>query len=646
MDDMTNARRSGRAWATGGAVALTFMALGCKAAGVEHGATQVDVGPGPAASAPAAPASPSGGAGPAAGSAGGAGGSAAPAPLAAPTSAPAAGGTPPGAAGGGAGATAGGSASGGTTGGGAASGVASGGGGGSGGGGSSGSGSSGSGGGGGASGDAGGGADGGDGLAPLATVPVPQPVGGDLVDQVAAVRLGKALFWDMQAGSDGQQACATCHFHAGADSRRVDILHPGPNGAFETGGVTSAGQVLPSVDISSDDRAGSSGVLAGTFRGLAADPTVAADVCDTNLDRVFGGNRQVTGRNAPSVVGAVFNRDNFWDGRGNHLFNGRDPFGAATGAGPYVQNASLASQTVGPALSAVEMSCAGRAFDGQGGLGAKLMARPPLQLQRVSPSDSVLGAISAWPAPGLTVSYADLVAAAFGPAAAAGAMDRFGSLWGQAIQAYESTLVPDRTPLDRFLAGDGAALTASQQRGLDVFRGKGGCTKCHAGPELTDASVAFAAAHGLVNEDGGDQGFHNLGVRPTAEDPGRAGKAPTGASLSVSGAAADRGAFKTPGLRNVGLTAPYFHNGGKATLASVVDFYDRGGDFANPEKAHRLQPLGLGASDETALVDFLQDGLTDCRTAAEAAPFDHPSIDLPNGPSLQETGATGTMPCP
>src|SRR5207245_2771343 len=100
---------------------------------------------------------------------------------------------------------------------------------------------------------------------------------------------------------------------------------------------------------------------------------------------------------------------------------------------------------------------------------------------------------------------------------------QFSRAFGQAVQAYESTLIPDQTPLDRLLAGNSKAMTDSQKKGLSVFRGKGGCTKCHAGPELTDASVTFANIFGLINEDGGDQGFHNLGVRPTIEDLGRAG---------------------------------------------------------------------------------------------------------------------------
>jgi cytochrome c peroxidase len=294
------------------------------------------------------------------------------------------------------------------------------------------------------------------------------------------------------------------------------------------------------------------------------------------------------------------------------------------------------------------MACAGRPLNGPNSLGAKLLARPALQFQVVAPTDSLLGSLSAYPAPGLICgdhmcSYQELVQRAFGSGDALG---QFSAYWGQAIQAYESLLVPDQTPLDRFLLGDRAQLTQSEQRGLSVFQGKGECSKCHSGPELTDASVSFFLANGAINEDLGDQGFHNNGVRPTSDNLGRASNGPGGVSLSVSGAAADRGAFKTPGLRNVALTAPYFHNGGKSTLAAVVDFYDRGGDFANAEKARRVRRLGLSDSEKAALVDFLQNGLTDCRVAKQRAPFDHPAIDLPNGASMGAVGAEGMGLCP
>jgi cytochrome c peroxidase len=485
-------------------------------------------------------------------------------------------------------------------------------------------------------------------LAPLTASPVPRTANSEIVDHGAAVMLGKALFWDMQAGGDGQIACATCHSHAGADNRTMNTINPGPDGVFRV--VSGPGQVFLGGSVSVDDIVGSQGIVGSVFQGISDDPTQPADDCSANPIAPYFGDRRVTGRNAPTVIGAIYNRNNFWDGRANHRFNGQDPFGATGNAGGNIgtlmENASLASQAVGPPNNPTEMSCQGRTFNGVQSLGAKLLARPPLQFQWVSPTDSVLGSLSAFPDPGLTVSYQQLIEAAFGPALAAVAQDQFSRIWGEAIRAYEETLVPDQTPLDRFLAGDRTALTASQQRGLNIFTGKGACTKCHAGPMMTDATVAFAASKGVVNEDGGDQGFHNTGVRPTSEDLGRAGLGPNGVSFGESGSVFNRGAFKTPTLRNVKLTAPYFHDGSKATLAEVVDFYDHGGDFRNPELAKRMKPLHLGASDKIALVDFLTNATTDCRVEKERAPFDHPSLSLPNGPDLWEVGAEGTGTCP
>jgi cytochrome c peroxidase len=269
----------------------------------------------------------------------------------------------------------------------------------------------------------------------------------------------------------------------------------------------------------------------------------------------------------------------------------------------------------------------------------------------VDPTDSVLGSLSNSPGNGLKCgaapcTYAQLINSAYGVNLGAQAQAQFSRFWGQAVQAYEATLIPDQTPFDRFVAGTSSALTAQQQSGLNVFQGKGNCTKCHTGSELSDATVSFVASKGLINEDGGDQGFHNIGVRPTAEDLGRAGAGPLGKSWSISGAKSDRGAFKTPALRNVKLTAPYFHNGGKATLADVVDFYSRGGDFANPELAKRMKVKAFDAKDQTALVDFLTNGLTDCRVEKERAPFDHPALVILNGASLPAVGSAGTGTCP
>jgi hypothetical protein len=95
--------------------------------------------------------------------------------------------------------------------------------------------------------------------------------------------------------------------------------------------------------------------------------------------------------------------------------------------------------------------------------------------------------------------------------------------------------------------------------------------------------------------------------------------------------------FKTPQLRNVALTAPYFHNGGQLTLEQVVEFYNRGADFNLVSELSLMdpdiEPLGLGLTlqEKQDLVDFLRNALTDQRTVRQAAPFDHPQLFVPNG---------------
>lgn len=501
-------------------------------------------------------------------------------------------------------------------------------------------------------------------LAPLSTLPVPEPVG-DIVDRSAAIRLGKAFFWDIQAGSDGQTACATCHFSAGADRRIRNTLNPGQNGSFDASGVTGPGQTWNGRSLSSDDSVGSQGVVRSVFKNLNPDLSSAADVCEPAPAPPFEAERQVTPRNSPSVIGAVFNRENFWDGRASDEFNGLDPFGRYSlryegegcemrqlEVGVVTKDSSLASQAMGPPENDAEMICAGRPVDGPKGLGKKLLDRHPLALQEVSTEDSVLGALAATPpsrglsCAGTPCTYRALVAQAFGDKMAADAENRFGRIWGQALQAYQSTLIPDRTPLDRFLEGDTTALSAQQQLGLTTFQGRAGCIRCHAGPTLSDASAWFAQKNGLVNEDGGDQGYHNIGVRPPEEDLGRGAEGPNGLPFALTDSPKNRGAFKTPSLRNVGLTAPYFHNGGKATLLDVLTFYIRGGDVHGAELATGIQALNLSTAEHNALLEFLQNGLTDCRVATLQAPFDHPSLPVPHGPLLPAVGRLGTGPCP
>ena len=244
---------------------------------------------------------------------------------------------------------------------------------------------------------------------------------------------------------------------------------------------------------------------------------------------------------------------------------------------------------------------------------------------------------------------------------------------GIALQMYQSTLVSNDAPFDRFAEGTTTALTAQQQNGLAIFKGQGRCVACHGGAEFTNASFAHVINRRLElmpMADGinavYDSGFYNIGVRPTTDDVGVGRTDPFGNPLSETrmvqnGKAsllgngfnpaanpavgptqrvAVDGAFKTPGLRNVELTGPYMHNGGKSTLRQVVDMYNRGGDFAAQNKANLapdIVPLGLTESQKDDLVAFLL-SLTDDRVKYQKAPFDHPSICVPIGHAEDAAG--------
>ena len=151
----------------------------------------------------------------------------------------------------------------------------------------------------------------------------------------------------------------------------------------------------------------------------------------------------------------------------------------------------------------------------------------------------------------------------------------------QALAAYVRTIQAGDAPYDRYVAGNRSALNASARRGLGVFRGKGGCTGCHVGPTFSD------------------EDFHNTGV---AWRTGRLADEGRGA---LTNTAPLLGAFKTPTLREIARTAPYMHNGSFATLAEVVDHYDRGG-VPNPGLDTQLRPLKLTAAEKQDLIAFLR----------------------------------------
>jgi cytochrome c peroxidase len=150
----------------------------------------------------------------------------------------------------------------------------------------------------------------------------------------------------------------------------------------------------------------------------------------------------------------------------------------------------------------------------------------------------------------------------------------------KAIAAFERIVLSGPSPYDEFMAGNPTAISESARRGLALFNGKAGCHACHEGPMFSD------------------QSFHNIGVGMDQPNPdvGREG---------VTHDPADRGRFKTPSLRNVALTWPYLHNGAAASLADVIELYDRGG-VPNPTLDVRIKPLGLSDQEQKDLIAFLE----------------------------------------
>lgn len=166
---------------------------------------------------------------------------------------------------------------------------------------------------------------------------------------------------------------------------------------------------------------------------------------------------------------------------------------------------------------------------------------------------------------------------------------------GKAIAAFERALEVGDSPYDRWQAGDDSAMSESAKRGQELFAVRAHCGDCHKGLNLTDNQ------------------FHNLGWgldQPKA-DLGR---------VMVTGDPADTGAFKTPTLRNIAETAPYFHDGRARTLEEVVEFYDKGG-LENPHLDEKIRPIGLSAEEKADLVAFLKalSGTTNLKDLAREA---------------------------
>lgn len=308
----------------------------------------------------------------------------------------------------------------------------------------------------------------------------------------------------------------------------------------------------------------------------------------------FGLGVQATGRVAPTFVGAGYFSILRWDGIATETF-----IEPQTNQLRIMFGGALESHAAGPPTSDAEMAYHGRNW---ADIAAKLPGVRPLALATQQPPD-VAAELASDP------DYGELMRRAFGDRT----IDATRIIY--AIATYERTLVPNRTPWDDYVNGNSTALSPDQIAGLNLFEGAAGCVRCHSTPLFSDGS------------------FRNLGLRPTWEDTGW-----QHATLDPN----DRGKFKVPTLRNAGLRNRYMHNGRFASIAEVVDMYDQGGGPFTDNQDRLLAPLGLSAAQKAKLVDFVTNGLTDPRVAAEQTPFDRPVLHSERAPTSFGASLPGT----
>lgn len=371
--------------------------------------------------------------------------------------------------------------------------------------------------------------------------------------------LGKFLFWDEQMGSDNTMACGTCHFH-------------------ENGGGD------PRSLNSTNPHPGPDGLF-GTADDIFGSPGVVH--MDINHNFVSGDPHfpkpRVTGRKAPSPINAVYHNNIFWDGRALDEYT--DP---QTGLVEIGYLGALESQAVGPPGSDVEMAAEGRTWDD---ITAKFELVKPMALGTNLPAE-MSDFLATYP------TYPLMFEHVYGDTAITSKRIAF------AIANYERTLISDESPLDAFLKGEEVDLGPFED-GFQLFIGDAFCSSCHVLPFTQDDA------------------FHNIGVRPDAEDIGRE---------AITGDPLDKAKFKTPNIRNAKLRVPLFHNGGMNSITELVDFYDAGGDFPGPNLDPDLLALNLTAQQKLDLIAFVEDGVLDPRVENKLFPFTRPTLasELPS----------------
>jgi cytochrome c peroxidase len=300
-------------------------------------------------------------------------------------------------------------------------------------------------------------------------------------------------------------------------------------------------------------------------------------------DPVFGTEPQVTRRRSMSFMDAMFWTELFWDGRAGDLF--ADP--AQPESVLIARDGALESQALLPLQDTAEMACAGFTLED---LAEKLARVVPLARASALPRDlaNALREGRGYPA---------LFADAFGSEAITAARIAF------AIASYERGLRSDQTPWDLWNAGDDGALDEAALRGYVLFTGKARCSCCH-GPPLF-----------------GGSGFGHPGFERESWDEGRA---------EVTREPHDRGKFRVPSLRNVGLreAGGLLHDGIGAgrDLPALLARYDEDPVVPSSVGLCVRRGVGLSSAERTDLLQFLRVGLTDPRAAAELPPCDRPRL--------------------
>jgi cytochrome c peroxidase len=355
-----------------------------------------------------------------------------------------------------------------------------------------------------------------------------------------------------------------------AQQQRLDALHPANTGVPPgVDPVAWTNIYVPGDNQTTPERIALGRKLYFDTR-LSRDGTVACATCH-DVSRGFTDRRNVSEgvgdhlgrRSAPTTLNAALFQSMFWDGRAT----------------------TLEEQAKLPILNPIEMGHP----DGA----------------------SAVKALEADPA------YKDLFQKAYGRE------PNYDDV-GRALGVFERTLIFLEAPFDKYVTGDTNAISPTAQRGLVLFGGKARCVSCH----MLNAS----------NPLGTDNLFHNIGVSARTknfEDLARKGltaikqnsdpRALDNLALETdlgelgrfitTRNRSDIGAFKTEQLRNVGITAPYMHDGSLRTLWDVVDHYNKGGE-TNPYLDGGIEPLNLSESEIDDLVAFLFT-LTDARFAAE-----------------------------